>query len=113
MVGRLPIYREEGKLKSLSSEERLAQRQAIIQPLLRVFRVYSDYYKERERKRAKREEFDVIVGMQNGINLMRSYEQQTKVHYEKHRYLEHPRYLSRLLARDCIRAECFFHSPFF
>ena len=34
------IYREEGKLKELSSEERLAQRQAIIKPLVDAFFVF-------------------------------------------------------------------------
>lgn len=34
------IYREEGKLKDLSSEERLAQRQAIIKPLVDAFFVF-------------------------------------------------------------------------
>lgn len=34
------IYREEGKLKDITSEERLEQRQAIIQPLVEAFFVY-------------------------------------------------------------------------
>lgn len=34
------IYREEGKLKDLSSKERLEQRQAIIKPLVDAFFVY-------------------------------------------------------------------------
>ena len=34
------IYREEKKLKSLTSEERLAQRQAIIKPLVEALFVY-------------------------------------------------------------------------
>ena len=34
------IYREEKKLKSLTSEERLAQRQAIIKPLVETLFVY-------------------------------------------------------------------------
>jgi len=34
------IYREEGKLKDLSSDERLKQRQAVIKPLVDVFFAY-------------------------------------------------------------------------
>ena len=34
------IYREEGKLKNLTSEERLEQRQAVIKPLVDAFFVY-------------------------------------------------------------------------
>ena len=40
------IYREEGKLKSLSSEERLAQRQAIIQPLVEALFTYLKMHKQ-------------------------------------------------------------------
>ena len=35
------IYREEGKLKDLSSEERLIQRQAVIRPLVDALFVYA------------------------------------------------------------------------
>ena len=34
------IYREEGKLKDLSSDERLKQRQAVIKPLVDAFFAY-------------------------------------------------------------------------
>ena len=34
------IYREEGKLKELSSEERLKQRQVVVQPLVDAFFAY-------------------------------------------------------------------------
>ena len=40
------IYREEKKLKSLTSEERLAQRQAIIKPLVEALFVYLKQKKE-------------------------------------------------------------------
>lgn len=34
------IYREEGKLAGLSSEERLAQRQLVVKPLVDAFFAY-------------------------------------------------------------------------
>ena len=40
------IYREEGKLKSLSSDERLAQRQVIIQPLVEALFAYLKMHKQ-------------------------------------------------------------------
>ena len=40
------IYREEGKLKSLESSERLAQRQAIIQPLVEALFTYLKMHKQ-------------------------------------------------------------------
>ena len=40
------IYREEGKLKNLSSEERLVQRQVVIRPLVDALFVYLKQKKE-------------------------------------------------------------------
>lgn len=40
------IYREEGKLKSLSSDERLVQRQAVIQPLVEALFAYLKMHKQ-------------------------------------------------------------------
>lgn len=40
------IYREEGKLKSLSSDERLVQRQAVIQPLVEALFTYLKMHKQ-------------------------------------------------------------------
>lgn len=47
------IYREEGKLKDLSSEDRLKQRQVVIQPLVDALFVYLKSHKDEVEKTTK------------------------------------------------------------
>lgn len=50
------IYREEGKLSSLSSEERLKQRQLVVQPLVDAFFAYLKQNKDKVGKSSKAKE---------------------------------------------------------
>ena len=67
------IYREEGKLKDLSSEERLKQRQVIIRPLVDALFVYLKQNKEKVATRTKlHEAFQYMLNQEKYLRVFLS-----------------------------------------